>query len=213
METLEIITEGLNDFPKEDIWYFGPNNCNCTSREIIMHRGYMFEKLTYQIKGNGKHIIHQYNKSGQRIQDNLKISLSFNWTRGYQITFENLEHPKSNKYFCFNAIVDHGLEKVFDKLILISEKQNTFKEKGLSAQYTYAYIIFLFFDNHEIEIRATKFSDKYQSLKKITQLITMQLTDNAFPYYFSKDEIYYKFFDRFVNKQMEVFKNKPINFD
>jgi hypothetical protein len=213
MEITKTIENGLEDIPSREIYYFGPKLVSCCLKKIIEHKKYIFELYDYSIKGNGCYYLKIYNSDNKQIFEKLTIRLDYAWAGLYKIEFSNNSSPISNSYFNFQTKPEIDLESVFNKLVLIAERMEKFKKDYPSFQYVYVYIIFLFFQNKKEQIKASEYSYKYNILKKMESCITSELTDNVNNRYFSKDTIYYKVFDRFLNKELDKLKNKPIHFD
>jgi hypothetical protein len=210
MHIIDTISEGLDDLPLREVWYFGPKMVKCSKKEIICHGNYLFERLTYEIKGNGILILKMFNGERNDIFSTINICLIYE-KGGYFIKFFNNENPGSNKYFEFKAHTDFTFEKILNKLVLIAEKKRLFKSPDLYWwQYVYAYIIYVFFPVNEKQIPAHEFSERYMALKKMKDCYASKLTDDLAWNGFSSDTVIYKVFDRFRNKQLAAFKSKPI---
>ncbi|BBE18839.1 hypothetical protein AQPE_3008 [Aquipluma nitroreducens] len=212
METIETFKVGLNDLPTREVWYFGPKMIYCSEKTIIKHKNYTFELCIYDIKGNGAEYVKIFDSENKQVFENLTIVRSYSWNSCY-VMFHNEFNPLSNCYFKFGAKTEFDLKAFLNKLVLMAEKFKLCRSNYPSFQYVYVYIIFLFFHLKEKNISASQYSERYNTLKKMRFYISKELTDNVSSYSFSKETIYYKIFDRILNKQLDVFKNKPIHFD
>jgi hypothetical protein len=212
MEIIETIKTGLEDLPKRVIYYFGPKLVPCSEKQLIKHKNYKFELDKYDIKENGKKYVKMFDSADKQVLENMTIILEYNWCP-YSIEFSNEYDPISRCYFQYKTKNDFRLEAVLDKLVLIAEKKSMCSKFYPPFQYVYAYIIFLFFSIEEDDIKASEVSGKYNTLKKMKNYISRYLTDDLGVTYYSKDTIYYKVFDRFVNKQLDRLKNKTINYN
>jgi hypothetical protein len=214
MEIIETINKDLENLPNREIWYFGPKSVSCSEKSIVTHRNYKFELCKYDINGNGKKYLKIFDSDEKEIFQNLTIILGYNWNPEYSVEFKNAENPISNLYFHFEAGTNYNLEKILDRIVLIAEKNKRRNKENISFQYTYAYIIFLFFQIRKDEsISATGFYRTYINIKKISHYISRQLTDNVNSSDFSKDTLYYKLFDRFITDKLNDLKSKIIFYD
>ena len=213
MEVTQRICLGLENFPEREIWYFGPKIVPCSEKSVISHQNYTFECFQYDIKDNGSLYIKMFDPEGKQLLTNLTIVLSYNFTPGFAIEFFNDYSPKSDRHFQFSAATYMDIESFLTRLILIVERVKKYSKEILNYQIIYAYIIFLFYQSEFEEIKASKFSEKYNYLRKMRALISGELVDFQQSKSFSKDTIFYKVFDRFINKQMEILKSKPIWYD
>lgn len=218
MEVIKELTEEeLTHIPAEIIYYFGPKKISCTNLKITEHEGYCFETYKYERSGNGRMIIKMFNSNKEQLLENLTIRLDYHWWNTYLITIENDCHQRSNEYFKFTQTIEKKIELVFKKLILVADKLNRYNRIILSKtqeqQYILAYISFLFFNNNEKKISASIFSDQYKTLKKIKDLVLYVQTDHANRARLSEDNVFYKVFNRYVSRQIELLKNQDIVYD
>lgn len=218
MEVIKKLTEEeLTHLPAESIYYFGPKKISCTELLITEHDGYCFETYKYERSGNGRMIVKMFNSNKEQLLENLTIRLDYHWWNTYRITIENDCHQISNEYFKFSQTIEKNLERVFKKLILVANKLHSYDRIIISRtqaqQYMLAYISFLFFNNNDKKISASIFSDQYKTLKKIKNLVSYVQTDHANRARLSEDNVFYKVFNRYANRQIELLKNQDIEYD
>lgn len=213
---IETVEHGLEDIPPIKTYYYGPKDTFCTRKEIALYNSFRFEILTYDVKGNGIKTVKIFTSDGEQIFKGLDIRIRYTWGPGYSVQFENEVHPKSARYFKFICKIDgsnqNTVNDILDKLTTIAEKRNILTNEYPSIQYVYAYIIYLFFEIKEEKIRAADFSTYFKVLKFMNDCIHKELTDNVNGKYFSTDNENYQKFIHFVEEQMEILKNKPINY-
>lgn len=189
---------------------------DCTRKEIILHNNFKFEVLTYDSNGNGTKKIRIFTVDDKQVLEDIKIWLRYCWQRGYIFDFKNAEHPNSERYFSFSVDNRHAkkplkMEDVLDRLAIVAEKRNSLINQQSSVQYVYAYLIYLFFSIDEEKIHALDFSNYFNILRFMYKCIYKDLR-GASANYFSKDNEYYQKFNLFIKEQMEILKNKPINY-
>lgn len=213
MKTIKSISRNLDNIPSREIYYFGPKLISCSEQRFVKVDGYTFELCFYDIKGNGRIFVKMFDSENNQLFRNLTIILGYCWVAGMSVKFFNDESPLSSKHLEFSTKTKYGLESVLSKFVLVAQRLQKFKAEYPSIQYAYAYLIFLFFQNKDEKIRATKFSFDYNILKKMKSLITEELNDNLNSRSFSKDTIYYKVLYRFSTKQLELLKRKEFIYD
>ena len=213
METIKSISSNLDNIPSREIYYFGPKLISCSEQRFVKVDEYTFELCFYDIKGNGRIFVKMFDSENNQLFKNLTIILGDCWGAGISVEFFNEDSPLSSKHLEFSTQTKYGLESVLKKFVLVAQRLQKFKSEYPSIQYAYAYLIFLFFQNKDEKIRATKFSFDYKILKKMKSLITEELNDNVNRRSFSKDTIYYKVFDRYTTKQLESLKRKEFIYD
>jgi len=211
IEQILITRDGLIGIPEKEIYYYGPKKVCCQEVKRIKFKEYMFDIYKYDINGNGIRNIEILDLEGNRLLKNLNINVLYNWVSN-TIEISNDQHPNSSRYFKLAGIAGFSFESIIKKLYLMTIKEQK-HINNISFQYLYAYIIFLFLQIDKKGIKATQFSNIYSLLKKVKFCISQELSDNVGIPFFSKDTIYFKVFDRYLNRQIENIKSSVILYD
>lgn len=225
MKIIETKIDGLEQYPKRTIYYFGPKTISCTELKIIEIKNLVFEIYKYDIKGNGRIYLKIFDSGRKELFEKLTICLSYNWGNT-SILFHNDSNEMSNKYFHVSISTecrvqfDYLVKELLSKFVLVVEKTNKYKKGNINEQFIYAYLIFIFFNKDKDmfidgKIRASKFLDIYKNLQTMHKLISSVLTDNAYSNHFDycKDEMYYKVLHRFVDRELKSLEKAGIYFD
>lgn len=214
IEVIKINKENLSEFPKETIYYFGPRSISCNEQKFLKYKDTSFEVLEYNARGNGTYVIKIFDEDNKQILENLRITSKFTWHAISRLTFETEGlHPLESKYFKHESTVNYRLYDVLRKLHLLVKKIKQNRNKGLSEQHMYAYLIFLFYTpNKKGKIRASDLSSEYNKLKKIHSLIDRQYTHHVHQTLYSRELIAYKALNRFANNEIDRLEKLKIEF-
>lgn len=214
MEIIQTKNSDLENFPLREIYYYGPKEVSCSEQQIVKIDNYIFELLRYDIRGNGRLYVKMFNSDNRPLFEELTIILGYSWQKYILVEFYNNISTLSNKHFDFSAWTTLDTESILKRLILVADKLKKYKSESHPTQYTYAYLIFLFYENNDEKLNASSLSTEYNTLKQMKSLITWNSADYVNDgYQLSTETIYFKVLNKFVTRQIELFKKKEIIYD
>lgn len=212
IKLIETKTEGLEDLPEREIFYFGPKMVSCGEQRIYKIEDVTFEVSIYDIRGNGAYYIRIFNRDNTNILGSLTIGARYHWWSESYLKIESDGSDLYYRHFEFKSKLPYRLDGILEKLYLLAVKMNRYKNQYPSRQYEYAYLIFLFYQDKKDKILVTEISDDVRAIRNIDDLITSAQTHNSNNSQYSKDTLFYKALNRYHTNQIERIKKLEIIF-
>lgn len=202
-------TTGLEDIPKRTYHYNRLEELPCCLVRTVRLKGYTFDLYYFSINGNGKIHVRMFDSDKKELFSYFDLVLEHTWMRSVDVEISYGRSFNYN-YVSFSRRTDFDLESALFKFVLVAEKYKEQTER-ISVQYYLAYLIYLFY-NRKSTILATDFSSEYKIFVDMKELISGSYKNNRAPKY-SKETIYYKVLDRFIEREKEYLKNKELHYN